>query len=119
MGREVVGQLMYDAEGNMSAFLAQEKVPPFASGDLQGGTEAEIRAAFNGFFGYFGHYSANLAEGTVTHHIRGASFPNWAGVEQVRHFRADGERLVLSMPPVRSEGRQVTIIAIWERAGAA
>lgn len=119
MGRDVVGQLMYDAEGNMSAFLAQGSVPPFASDDLSAGTDVEIRAAFNGFFGYFGHYTVNLAQGIVTHHIRGASFPNWAGVEQVRHFRADGRRLILWTPPISIESRKVTIIAIWERAGAA
>ena len=119
LGRDVVGQLMYDAEGNMSAFLAQGSVPPFASDDLSAGTDVEIRAAFNGFFGYFGHYTVNLAQGIVTHHIRGASFPNWAGVEQVRHFRADGRRLILWTPPISIESRKVTIIAIWERAGAA
>ena len=108
---------MYDAVGNMSALLAQEHVPPFASDDLRGGTDVEIRAAFNGFLGYFGHYSVNLAEGTVTHHIRGASFPNWVGLEQVRHFRADGRRLVLWTPTINIEGRKVTTLVIWERAG--
>lgn len=103
----------------MSAFLAQRNVPLFASGDLSGGTDVEVRAAFDGFFGYFGHYSVNLAEGTVTHHIRGASFPNWTGQEHVRYFRADGPRLVLWTPQIGVEGRKVTMVAIWERAGAA
>src|SRR5262245_19720832 len=118
LGRDAVGQLMYDAEGNMSASLAQGNVPPFASDDLSSGTDAEVRAAFNGFFAYFGRYSVDPAQGTVTHHIRGASFPNWTGVEHVRHFRADGRRLILWTPEIRVEGRKVTLIAIWERAGA-
>jgi hypothetical protein len=115
MGRDVLGQLMYDAQGHMSALLAQSNVPPFASEDLHGGTDAELRAAFLGFFGYFGTYSFNLSEGTVMHHIRGATFPNWAGVDQLRFFKAQGEQLALSAPPMRIEGRQVTTTLIWRR----
>jgi lipocalin-like protein len=118
MGREVVGQLMYDAEGNMSALVARANVPPFASGDSCIGTDAEVRAAFDGFVAYFGTYSFNLSAGTVIHHVRGASFPNWTGTEQVRYFTAEGQRLVLSTP-ISVDSRHVTAILIWERVGAA
>jgi len=117
LGREVVGQLMYDGEGNMSALVARADVPPFASGDLRGGTDAEVRAAFDGFVAYFGTYSFDLRAGTVTHHVRSASFPNWTGTEQVRYFKAEGMRLLLSTPIV-VDGRHVTAILIWERVGA-
>jgi hypothetical protein len=112
-GRDVAGQLSYDANGNMSALVARANVPPFASADLQGGTDAEVRAAVEGFVGYFGTYSVDLAAGTVTHHVRGASFPNWAGTEQVRYFRAEGRRLALSSP-VRIGGRPGTATLVWE-----
>ena len=115
MGREVVGQLMYDAEGNMSGLVARASVPPFASGDLRGGTDAEVRAAFDGFVAYFGTYSFNLSAGMVIHHVRSASFPNWTGTEQVRYFKAEGQRLVLSTP-ISDGGRHLTAILIWERA---
>jgi hypothetical protein len=116
LGREVVGQLMYDAEGNMSAFVARANVPPFASGDFRGGTNVEVRAAFDGFVAYFGTYSFNLSAGAVIHHVRSASFPNWTGTDQVRYFKTEGQRLVLSTPI--SEGdRHLTAILIWERAG--
>lgn len=116
-GQDVEGQLWYDSNGNMSALVAQANVPPFASGDLRGGTDAEVRAAVEGFVGYFGTYSVDLAAGTVTHHVRGASFPNWVGTKQVRYFRAEGQRLVLSSP-VSIGGRQGTAILVWERASA-
>ena len=119
MGPDVSGQLMYDAQGNMSALLAQADMPRFASSDLHGGTDAEVRAAFIGFFGYFGTYSFNLREGTVTHHVRGASFPNWAGADQLRFFKAKGPHLVLSAPPISIEGHQLITTLIWERAGSA
>lgn len=114
-GRDVVGQLMYDAEGNMSAFVGRANVPPFASGDFSDGTDAEVRAAFDGFFAYFGTYSFNLSAGTVIHHVRNASFSGWTGTEQVRYFKGEGQRLVLSAP-IREDGRNVTAILVWERA---
>jgi hypothetical protein len=116
LGQELVGQLMYDAEGNMSAFVARANVPPFASGDLRGGTDAEVRSAFDGFVAYFGTYSFNLSAGMVIHHVRGASFPNWTGTEQVRYFKVEGQRLVLSTP-ISVDGRHLTAILIWDRAG--
>jgi hypothetical protein len=114
LGREVIGQLMYDAEGNMSAFVARANVPPFASGDLSGGSDAEVRSAFDGFVAYFGTYSFNLRAGVVIHHVRSASYPNWTGTEQVRYFKAEGQRLVLSTP-IREGSRHLTAVLIWER----
>ena len=117
MGRKVVGRLTYDEEGNMSALVARANVPPFASGDFRGGTEAEVRAAFDGFVAYFGTYTFNASAGAVIHHVESASFPNWTGTEQIRYFKAEGERLVLSSP-MREDGRNVTAILIWERMHA-
>ena len=54
LGQGVVGQLMYDARGNMSAILMQPDRPAFAAHDLRRGTDAEVRAAFEGFIGYLG-----------------------------------------------------------------
>ena len=114
-GREAVGQLMYDVKRNMSAFVARASVAPFVSGDWGSGTDAEVRAAFDGFVGYFGAYSFDLNRGTVIHHVRSASFPNWTGTDQVRYFKAEGRRLALSAPII-VDGRDVTAVLIWERA---
>lgn len=114
-GRKPVGQLMYDAEGNMSAFVARANVPPFASGDLRGGTDSEVRTAFDGFFAYFGTYTFNLGAGMVTHRVRSSSFPDWTGTEQVRYFKAEGPRLLLSTP-ISEGGRNLTVSLVWERA---
>jgi hypothetical protein len=70
---------------------------------------------FDGFVAYFGTYSFNLSAGMVIHHVRSASFPNWTGTEQVRYFKAEGQRLVLSTP-ISDGGRHLTAILIWERA---
>lgn len=79
LGQQPLGRLSYDAAGNMSALLVQAGRPEFAGGDMRGGTDAEVRAAFEGFIGYFGTYSVDPAKGIVSHRVQGAAFPNWIG----------------------------------------
>jgi hypothetical protein len=54
LGQGAVGQLLFDANGHMSAMLMKPDRPLFASHDLHRGTDAEVRAAFDGFIAYFG-----------------------------------------------------------------
>jgi Lipocalin-like domain len=115
LGEDVVGQLLYDAHGNMSAILMRPDRPRFASEDLQRGTDAEVRAAFDGFLAYFGTYTVDAAKATVAHHVRAAAYPNWVGGDQVRHYRFEGPRLVLSTPALQVGGRPLTSTLVWER----
>jgi hypothetical protein len=114
-GKKAVGQISYDTAGNMSAIVMKSDCPTFISGERLKGTDAEVRATFEGFIGYFGTFTVDTAKGTVTHHVRGASFPNWVGGDQVRHFKIEGAWLTLSMPPKLSGGRRSENIIVWER----
>ena len=114
-GRHVVGQLFYDVGGNMSGHLMRVDRPAFASDDSGSGTDAEVRAAFEGHVSYFGTYTIDRSARTVTHHVRGASYPNWVGHEQIRFYRIDGSRLVLSTPPILDRGESLEYTLIWER----
>ena len=51
----------------------------------------------------------------MTHHIEGASHPNYVGTDQRRLVAWQGDRLVLSTPPGRTGGVDVTYVATWER----
>jgi hypothetical protein len=115
LGQDVSGLLVYDAAGNMSAHVMRNERPLFAANDPECGTDAEVRAAFEGHGSYFGTYTIDLARQTVTHHVRGASYPNWIGSDQLRHFKFDGSRLLLSTPPLVSGGQSLEYVAIWER----
>jgi hypothetical protein len=115
LGHDVSGLLVYDGAGNMSAQVMRNDRPLFAANDPERGTDAEVRAAFEGHGSYFGTYTMDLARQTVTHHIRGASYPNWIGSDQLRRFKFDGSRLLLSTPPLLSGGQSLEYMAIWER----
>ena len=115
LGQHVVGQLFYDVRGNMSVHVMRVDRPAFASNDPGSGTDAEVRAAFEGHASYFGTYTVDSTARTVIHHVRGASYPNWIGHDQIRYYRIDGPHLVLSTPPIVDRGEALEYILIWER----
>ena len=115
MGDAAAGHLIYDASGQTSAHLMRPDRPRFASGDRARGTDAETRAAFVGYLAYFGRYTVDPARGTVTHFIEGATFPNWVGTEQVRHFRLSGDSLTIVTPPMVGDGRRIVSTLVWRR----
>ena len=100
----------------MSAHVMRDDRPTFASNDSGQGTDAEVRAAFEGHSSYFGTYTVHPAKQTVTHHVRGASYPNWIGRDLVRYYKFDGARLVLSSPPMVFRGELFEFVLVWERA---
>jgi hypothetical protein len=114
-GRDVIGILNYDAAGNMSVQFMRPDRPVFSISDPQKGTPTETKAAFDGFIAYFGTYEVNEKEGTVTHRLRGCSFPNWVGSDQTRSFEFSGNRLTVRAPSIQFGGITVSSLLIWER----
>ena len=114
-GQHPVGQLFYDLHGNMSAHVLRVDRLAFASDDSGRGTDAEVRSAFEGHTSYFGTYAIDPSARTVTHHVHGGSYPNWMGHDQIRYFRIDGSRLVLSTPPILERGESLEFTLTWER----
>ena len=106
---------MYDASGHMSAQLSDPARPAFASGDRGAGTAGEMRLAVEGYVAYFGTYTVDAERGVVTHHVRGALFPNWSSGDQMRHFRVEGRRLTTTTPRMRLRGEDVENVLVWER----
>jgi hypothetical protein len=114
-GGNPLGMLMYDADGNVAIQIMRRERPAFAANDRQGGTLEETKAAFDGMLAYFGTYSVDEAQGAVTHHIQGAWFPNWVGVDQTRYFELRGERLTLRTPPLQIAGAPAVGRLVWEK----
>jgi len=114
-GERVSGQLIYDAAFNMSAHVMRATRQAFATADAARGTDAEVRAAFESHTSYFGTYTVDPTRHTVTHHVKGASFPNWVGHDQLRHYRFDRGRLLLSTPPLEFGGQSLEYVLVWER----
>lgn len=113
-GKGAQGRLIYEADGRMAVQLMDTSRPGFMSDDPLVTSEAEVRAAFGGYTAYYGTYSANPSEKTITHHIEAALLPNWVGTDQQRHFEFDGKYLTLK-GPLRLGGVQGVVSLVWER----
>jgi len=121
LGRRPKGILIYDRAHWVVAQLFDPDRPPFTSGDRARGTDSEIRAAFNGSFAYYGHYALDPARGIVTHHVEGASFPNWIGTDLVREYHLDQDaagrdRLTITTRPQIVAGHRIVTVLVWRRA---
>ena len=114
-GSEPEGLLIYDAQGMMSAQLAQKGRKPFAIADRMAGTPDEIKAAFEGYQAYYGRYKIDEREHVVTHTVTQALLPNWIGTEQRRHYRFKDGKLILRTPPMLIGAKRVTGELVWEK----
>lgn len=115
LGRDVSGQVVYDAAGHMAVQIMKLGRPSFASGDQGAGTAAEVSAALQGYIAYFGTYVVDERARVVTHRIAGSLFPNWVGSEQRREIVLEGDRLTLSTPPTLFQGKQRVFRLVWKR----
>jgi hypothetical protein len=112
-----VGQIIYAADGRMSAQLmgpGRPSLPPTALGDRSAMTPELKQQAYDSFISYYGRFSVDEAAGIVTHHVIGAVSPPMVNSNQVRRFTLEDNVLTLS-PPVR-EGVQSFLR--WRRVGA-
>ena len=110
VGADAVGQISYDAAGRMSAQLVRPNQDRFASEDWRAATTAEKAAAWANYFGYFGTYTVDEKAGAITHHIEGSWFPNLVGTDQIRHYRLEGDRVVLN-----ADTEWGHVVIIWEK----
>lgn len=103
------GRIMYDAAGQMAAQLTYADRPALPSG----ASEAQRAAAYGGYVAYYGTYETDAATKKVTHHVEGATNPNWPNTDLVRFFEfAFDGTLKLS---IRNAAGQVTGTLTWAR----
>jgi hypothetical protein len=92
-GANPQGILNYSPEGRMIALIAhsERKVPASSKA-----TPAEAQALYGSMLSYAGPYT--IEGDVVTHHVDISWNESFTGSKQKRHFRLDGNRLILSTP---------------------
>ena len=112
-GAKPQGVLNYSPEGRMLALIAHGNRKG-AAGDRA--TPAEAEALYRSMLSYGGSYT--VAADVVTHHVDISWNEKFTGGEQKRHYKLDGDRLILSTPqsldPV--DGKMSVRRMTWERA---
>lgn len=114
------GQLIYTADGYVSAQLSQPTaILSFGEPMISDEVLAEIYGKF--YLAYFGDYSVDEVAGTVTHHVEGSLVPLWPGKDLVRHYRLlDDGRLELRADAGDDDGAVAgglggNSVSLWER----
>jgi hypothetical protein len=87
------GSMMVDAAGRYTLMIYKSERPRFASGDRATGTPEEYRETALGMSVHYGTLSADAKAHTLTFAIEQASFANWNGTRQVRHYQLQGKVL--------------------------
>ena len=102
------GLLIYTPTGEISLQLMRDGRKEFAAGRP---TPEEAQAGILSYFAYFGTFTVDEAEGTVTHHRQAHLIPNRI-TDGPRAYQFSGNRLRLTTPPIM-DGIIQTLT--WER----
>jgi hypothetical protein len=108
------GSMMVDAAGHYTLMIYKSERPRFASGDRATGTPEEYRETALGISVHYGMLSADAKAHTLTFVIEQASFANWNGTRQVRHYQLQGGVLRYTVA-ARPNGD--VPISIWRKVG--
>ncbi len=109
------GIITYQDNGRMSVFVSSKDRPCFLVNDFLGGTDTEIKKAFEGFIAYYGSYVYEKNKGLVHHNIEQSLLPNWSGTVQTRFTQLFSNHLILSTPTVEINSTPCTMELSWER----
>jgi hypothetical protein len=113
-GAAPCGSMMVDAAGRYTLMIYKSERPRFASGDRATGSPEEYRETALGMSVHYGSLSADAKAHTLTFAIEQASFANWNGTRQVRHYQLQGGVLRYSVA-ARPNGD--IPISIWRKVG--
>jgi hypothetical protein len=110
VGGDLIGRLMYDKAGRMSAqWMRRDRTVPPETSVLSTTPEA-AREMLNGFDAYFGTFDVDESTRTVIHHVQGCVNPNVIGTDRRRVYKISGNQLILTA--IENDS---TFQIVWER----
>jgi Lipocalin-like domain len=96
----------------MFAIIARENRPKPT--DLAKMTDQERAELFRTVIAYAGTFKVDGSR--VVHNVDISWNESWTGTAQVRNFRIEGRRLIISVDPqIGPDGRQITAVLTWEK----
>ena len=118
LGPDALGYITYTADSYIFAQIMAAGRATLATQNPFGGVDAEAAAAARSHMSYCGKYEVRTGgeNDEVVHRVAISDFPNWVGGEQLRFYRFEGEKLILSAPPFQTKKGEITTFLIWERA---
>jgi hypothetical protein len=115
LGADPIALLIYDRSGHFAAqFMKRDRSVVIP--DLPGGAPNNSRAR-GGYDAYFGTYSVDDAQGTVTQRLLGALSQENVGSVLTRAMDVQGNTLSIQLQTTHPDGTAVTRTLIWNRVG--
>lgn len=100
------GVNIFDANGRFVMMFARPDLPKIASNNPSTPSPEEAKAIVGGTIGYFGTYTVDEANKTITLRIEASSFPNQLGMDQKRTISVlTADELKYSNPVAMSGGK--------------
>ncbi|HEX7136561.1 MAG TPA: lipocalin-like domain-containing protein [Vicinamibacterales bacterium] len=115
LGSDPIALLVYDRAGNFAAQFMKRDRSAFSVTQPSEATGPNNTRTQGGYDAYFGVYSVNDADGTVTQRLVGALSPENVGHTVTRAMTVDGDTLVITLETT-SQGQRVTRTLTWRRA---
>jgi hypothetical protein len=113
LGEDPVALLFYDRSGNFAAqFMKRDRSGPIS--DVAAGSANNSRAQ-GGYDAYFGTYTVDDAEKTVTQRLVGALSKENVGLVVTRRMLVEGDTLTIKLETTSAEGEVVIRTLIWSR----
>jgi|SRR5215475_2228305 len=113
-GPDVKGTQVFDAGGRFAVVVTRGDLPKVAANNRQKATAEESEKIVHGSIAYFGSYTTNPTDKTMTLAIEGTTFPNWIGTSQTRSYVITGDEMIITNPGASSGG---TAKVVLKRAG--
>jgi Lipocalin-like domain len=116
-GADPKGIIIFTPDGHFALFQSRAELPKIASNDRAKATAEEAAAIIGGSIAYFGTYSVDEAEKSLSVTLDGSTFPNLLGGPAQKRLitSLDTNELKFANPRTPSG---MTLQTVWKRAEA-
>jgi hypothetical protein len=115
-GANPKGTIIFTPEGHFALFQSRSELPKIASNDRAKATPEEATAIVGGSIAYYGAYSVNEADKSLSVNLEGSTFANLLGGPAQKRLitSLDANELKFANPKTPSG---VTLQTVWKRTG--
>ena len=115
LGDDPIAVLFYDRSGHFSAqFMKRDRSVSASDAPLSASNNSR---AVGGYDAYFGTYTVDDAQGTVTQRLVGALSKENVGLVLTRAMTVENNALTIELQTNSSQGEAVTRTLKWKRVG--
>jgi hypothetical protein len=116
MGKNPTGLIVYLPNGLMSVQIMRDPRPArFESGSRLKASPEELKAAYLGYYAYWGKYTISPSDSMITHDVESSLWPEEVGTIYKRFYSIEGSRLVLTTAPYKRGDEERRNRLVWER----